>query len=112
MLKGLSSPIKMANAASGIGALNSSLNTPNGGRMPKLRHATAMSDQVGSGLALLRELLQDLLEHLGGIILAAALGALAGLAALLRLHLLHRLHELLDHAHRAAAAAHHTHYAT
>jgi len=63
-----------------------------------------------SGLALLRELLQDLLEHLGGIILAPALGALAGLAALLRLHLLNRLHELVDHAHRASAA-HHTHYA-
>jgi hypothetical protein len=64
----------------------------------------------GSGLALLRELLQDLLEHLGGIILAAALRALIGPAALLRLHLLNRLHELLDHAHRASAA-HHTHYA-
>jgi CheY-like chemotaxis protein len=60
-------------------------------------------------LALLRELLQDLLEHLGRIILAAALGALVGPAALLRLHLLHLLHELVDHAHRAAAAAQHTH---
>jgi hypothetical protein len=64
----------------------------------------------GSVLALLRVLLQDLLEHLGGIILAAALRALAGLAALLRFHLLNRLHELLDHAAHAASAAHHTHY--
>jgi hypothetical protein len=82
--------------------------TPNGGRMPNLRHATAMSDHADkSGLALLRELLHDLLEHLRRIILSAALRALAGLAALLRLHLLNRLHELVDHAHRASA----THYA-
>jgi hypothetical protein len=51
----------------------------------------------------LRELLQDLLEHLGGIALTA-LGALAALAALLRLHLLNHLHDLVEHAHRAAAS--------
>jgi hypothetical protein len=54
----------------------------------------------------LRELLQDLLEHLGGIILAA-LGALAALAALLLLQLLNHLHDLVDHAHGASAS----HYA-
>jgi hypothetical protein len=58
----------------------------------------------------LRELLHDLLEHLGRIILAAALGALAALAALLRLHLLNHLHDLVEHGHRAAAS-HHSHYA-
>jgi hypothetical protein len=47
MLKDLSSPNKTANAAAGIDALNLSLSAPNGGRMPNLRHATAMSDQVG-----------------------------------------------------------------
>ena len=41
----------------------------------------------------LRELLQDLLEHLGRIILASALGALAALAALLLLHLPNHLHD-------------------
>jgi hypothetical protein len=56
----------------------------------------------------LRELLQDLLEHLGGIILAAALVALArAIAALLLLHLLNHLHDLVQHAHRASAS----HYA-
>jgi hypothetical protein len=60
------------------------------------------------GLAL-RELLQDLLEHLGGIILAAlaALAALAGLLLLLLLYLLDHLHgHLANHAHRAAHHAH------
>jgi hypothetical protein len=43
----------------------------------------------------LHKLLQDFLEHLGGIILAAlALGAL--LAALLLLHLLNHLHDLVQ----------------
>jgi hypothetical protein len=57
----------------------------------------------------LHELLQDLLKHLGGIILAAlgALGGLAALAALLLLHLLNDLHDLVQHAHRAPAS----HYA-
>jgi hypothetical protein len=63
------------------------------------------------GLALrLRELLQDLLEHLGGIILAAlaalaAPAALAALVALLGLRLLLKhLHDLVQHAHRATAS--------
>jgi hypothetical protein len=51
----------------------------------------------------LRELLNDLLEHLGGIILAA-LVALAALAALLLL--LYLLKYLLDHAHDSTYAAH------
>jgi hypothetical protein len=51
---------------------------------------------AGAAAALpLHELLQDLLEHLGGIILAA-LGALAALAALLLLHLLNHLHDLVQ----------------
>jgi hypothetical protein len=55
------------------------------------------------------ELLQDLLEHLGGIIPSAALAALArAIAALLLLrHLLNHLHDLVDHAHGASAS----HYA-
>ena len=57
------------------------------------------------GLALpLRELLQELLEHLGGIILAA-LAALAALVALLGLRLLlNHLHDLVQQAHRASAS--------
>jgi hypothetical protein len=48
-VKPLTRPFKVANAASGgiIEALNSSLQTPNGGHMPNHRHATAMSDHVG-----------------------------------------------------------------
>jgi hypothetical protein len=45
-------------------------------------------------------LLQDLLEHLGGIILAAALAALGALGALLLL--LYLLKHLLGYAHDAA----------
>jgi hypothetical protein len=54
----------------------------------------------GGGLALaLRELLHDLLEHLGGIILPA-LGAIGAIGALLLL-LLYLLNRLLGHAHDA-----------
>jgi hypothetical protein len=58
---------------------------------------------------LLRELLQDLLEHLHGIILAALIAprSLAALAALLLLRLLKHLHDLVEDAHGAAS-----HYAT
>jgi hypothetical protein len=80
------------------------------------RHPTAIPSQADDDLGFLalalalRELLHDLLEHLGGIILAA-LRALAGLAGLLLLlHLLNALHDLVQDAHRASAA-HHAHYA-
>jgi len=59
----------------------------------------------------LLELLQDLLEHLRGIILAALVAprSLAALAALLLLrllkHLLKHLHELVE-----ASASHHAAY--
>jgi hypothetical protein len=86
-----------------------------GGWAPKSsaynRHLKSRGMALALTLALaLRELLHDLLEHLGGIILAA-LGALAGLAGLLLLlHLLNALHDLVQDAHRASAA-HHAHYA-
>jgi hypothetical protein len=53
----------------------------------------------------LRELLHDLLEHLGRIVLAAALATLgpAGLLLLLLLQLLNLLHDLVQDAHRAPA---------
>jgi hypothetical protein len=66
-----------------------------------MKQAQARSAGTAAALAL-HELLQDFLEHLGGIILAA-LGALAALAAaLLLFHLLNHLHDLVQNTANSA----------